>query len=136
MIVADAARLVGKKATVTVGRVLDGQVFAAIAPSDVAPVPITFESEAEKPTRAPSRKKAAAPGDEAIEAPESLVAEVGDEDALEPELAVDEPDPKQSTRLTSSTSWTSSPRTPRTASRSRRRRHGADRVVAVGARSP
>jgi hypothetical protein len=58
--VAGAAKLVGKRATVVVGRVLDGQAFATLAESgDAGDGPITFESEAEKPTRAPARRRAA-----------------------------------------------------------------------------
>ena len=65
VLVADAAKLVGKKATVTIGRVLEGQAFATlVAAGEPGEGPITFESEAEKPTRAPARRKqAAAPTD-------------------------------------------------------------------------
>ena len=57
-LVADAAKLVGKKATVTIGRVLEGQAFATlVAAGDAGEGPITFESEAEKPTRAPAKRK-------------------------------------------------------------------------------
>ena len=52
VVVADTAKLVGKKVKVVVGRVLDGQAFATLVDSGTAPTPITFESEAEKPTRA------------------------------------------------------------------------------------
>jgi len=58
VVVAGAAKLVGKKATVVVGRVLEGQAFASIPSGDAIDSPITFESEAEKPTRAPARRKA------------------------------------------------------------------------------
>ncbi|RDI74556.1 RNaseEG: ribonuclease, Rne/Rng family [Gaiella occulta] len=59
VIVADAARLVGRKAPVVIGKVLEGQAFATLAAEAAAEAagPITFESEAEKPTRAPARKK-------------------------------------------------------------------------------
>ena len=58
VLVADAAKLVGKKATVTIGRVLEGQAFARlVASGEAGEGPITFESEAEKPTRAPARRK-------------------------------------------------------------------------------
>ena len=60
VIVADAAKLVGKKATVTIGRVLAGQAFATLVDAgETVEEPITFESEAEKPTRAPARRKTA-----------------------------------------------------------------------------
>ncbi len=57
IVVAGAARLVGKKATVQVGRALEGQAFATLVTAEESSVPITFESEAEKPTRAPARRK-------------------------------------------------------------------------------
>jgi ribonuclease G len=59
VIVAGAATLVGKKASVLVGRTLEGQVFGTLVAADgsVAQGPITFESEAEKPTRAPAKRK-------------------------------------------------------------------------------
>ena len=58
VVVAGAAKLVGKKVSVTVGRVLDGIAFAVPADGTVLPTPITFEAEAEKPTRVASAKKA------------------------------------------------------------------------------
>ena len=58
VVVADAAKLVGKKATVRIGRVLDGQALATLIAPAAGTAPITFESEAEKPTRAPRRKPA------------------------------------------------------------------------------
>ena len=64
VLVAGAAKLVGKKATVTIGRVLEGQAFATLVPSgEAGEGPITFESEAEKPTRAPAKRKVTAPAD-------------------------------------------------------------------------
>ena len=60
VVVANAAKLVGKKVAVTVGRALQGVGYAAIADGATAPTPITFEAEAEKPTRAAPRKKAVA----------------------------------------------------------------------------
>ncbi len=73
VVVAGAAKLVGKKTKVVVGRVLDGQVLAAPLVDQPAEGPITFESEAEKPTRAPARRKAAAP-----DAPDSEAAEAAE----------------------------------------------------------
>ena len=68
VLVADAAKLVGKKATVTIGRVLDAQAFATlVASGGNGAGPITFESEAEKPTRAPAKRRVAA-ADEAADA--------------------------------------------------------------------
>ena len=57
IVVAEAAKRVGKKATVSVGRVLEGQAFATLVGGEEPAAPITFESEAEKPTRAPSRRR-------------------------------------------------------------------------------
>ena len=85
VVVADAAKLVGKKALVTVGRVLEGQAFASIVTADARPTPITFESEAEKPTRAPARRRAATAAAETVEP----VAADDLEDAAEPELEDD-----------------------------------------------
>jgi hypothetical protein len=64
--VAGAAKLVGKKANVLVGRVLEGQAFGTlVSEGETVEGPITFESEAEKPTRAPARRKTALPESEA-----------------------------------------------------------------------
>ena len=55
---ANAAKLVGKKVSVVVGRALDGVAYATLADATVpSTVSITFEAEAEKPTRAPRGKK-------------------------------------------------------------------------------
>ena len=62
VVVSGAAKLVGKKVSVTVGRVLDGVAFASLTESKDTRTPITFEAEAEKPTRAPSRRKTPAKG--------------------------------------------------------------------------
>ena len=87
VVVADAAKLVGKKASVTVGRVLEGQAFATLVAGEGAAAPITFESEAEKPTRAPARRKAddAAP-DEATPDEATPDEAAPDEAAVIPEL--------------------------------------------------
>jgi len=61
VIVGGAAKLVGKKAKVRIERVLDGSAYATLLVGGAAaPDAITFESEAEKPTRAPARAKRAA----------------------------------------------------------------------------
>jgi predicted RNA-binding protein with TRAM domain len=74
VIVSDAAKLVGKKAKVRVDRVFDGVAYASlVTPAKTgADGPITAESEAEKPTRAPRRKKpeSGEPVDKAEAAPE------------------------------------------------------------------
>jgi ribonuclease G len=61
VVVAGAGKLVGKKLSVTVGRVLNGVAYATPADAAALPTPITFEAEAEKPTRAPAAKKATPP---------------------------------------------------------------------------
>ncbi len=82
IVVAGAAKLVGKKVSVTIGRVLDGMAFGLPAEAVTTDEGITFEAEAEKPTRAPSRKKAPEPAEPAPEA--------------EPELELDlEPEPEE-----------------------------------------
>jgi ribonuclease G len=73
VVVADAAKLVGKKAKVTIGTVLEGQAFATLVAGEPAVPPITFESEAEKPTRAPARRKGDGAGAEGA-APEAETA--------------------------------------------------------------
>jgi predicted RNA-binding protein with TRAM domain len=81
--VADASQLIGKKAKIRVERVLDGMAYATL----VQPVtksaglaPITAEAEAEKPTRAPRKKKADEPQDKP-----------GAETAVADEPVLDEP---------------------------------------------
>ncbi len=92
IIVARAAKLVGKKVTVTVGRVLDGVAYATLADTPQAATPITFEAEAEKPTRAPSRRKVSTKESVAEAAVEESVEETDDqpeelEAVAEPESA-------------------------------------------------
>ena len=57
--VADASKMIGKKVKVRVERVLNGTAYATLVQpaAKVVEGPITAESEAEKPTRAPRRKK-------------------------------------------------------------------------------
>ena len=95
VVVAGAASRVGKKATVAVGRVLEGQAFATPVGGEAAAAPITFESEAEKPTRAPAKRrsgdaKAAAPAETAtlVEEPEASVLDALATDAS-PEPAIE-----------------------------------------------
>jgi ribonuclease G len=79
IVVAGAAKLVGKKVTATVGAVLESGAFAALADVDgPALTPITFEAEAEKPTRAPRGKKAAVAEPETEPEPEEAEAKPGE----------------------------------------------------------
>jgi predicted RNA-binding protein with TRAM domain len=78
VVVAGAAKLVGKKVSVSIGRVLDGVAFAALADGAVLPTPITFEAEAEKPTRVASAKKAEA--EKPAAAPRSRAKKVVEEE--------------------------------------------------------
>jgi ribonuclease E len=60
--VADASKLVGKKVKVRIERVLNGTAYATLVETAAQTAkkgegPITAESEAEKPTRAPRKKK-------------------------------------------------------------------------------
>jgi ribonuclease G len=91
VVVGGAAKLVGKRAKVRVERVLDGVAYATALSGVAAPAePITFESEAEKPTRAPSRaKKADAPAEDVEEIEESDEPEEPETGEAEPE---DEPE--------------------------------------------
>ena len=95
VVVGGAAKLVGKKAKVRVERVLDGVAYATALNGVEAPAePITFESEAEKPTRAPSRAKKAAETEElevaADTGPEAVEAD--EPEAEEPETGAAEPE--------------------------------------------
>ena len=92
VVVAGAANRVGKKATVAVGRVLEGQAFATPVGGEVAAAPITFESEAEKPTRAPAKRRSgdakAAPVETAtvVEEPEESVLDARGDRTPRPSL--------------------------------------------------
>ncbi|HJU47015.1 MAG TPA: Rne/Rng family ribonuclease, partial [Gaiellaceae bacterium] len=87
IVVAEAAKLVGKKARIRIGRVLEGQAFAILAGTVDAAAAITFESEAEKPTRAPRRKA----GEETV-APEPEAAAVAEPETPE---TPEEPEPEE-----------------------------------------
>jgi ribonuclease G len=58
VVVAGAAKLVGKKVALQVGRALEGAAYATLAQDLDGFSAITFEAEAERPTRAASRTKA------------------------------------------------------------------------------
>jgi ribonuclease G len=90
IVVADAAKRVGKKATVAIGRIVEGQAFATLVGGEEPAAPITFESEAEKPTRAPSRRKTS--DAKAAPAEEPTVAE---EDEQAADLPETEPEPEE-----------------------------------------
>jgi ribonuclease G len=80
--VADAAKLVGKKVKVQVERVLDGTAYATIVRrAKEADLPITAETEAEKPTRRPAAKKAEP---EVAEAAAAVVEAADTEEAAKP----------------------------------------------------
>ena len=87
--VADASKMVGKKVKVRVERVLNGTAYATLvqtAAQKVAEGPITAESEAEKPTRAPRKKKVEEP-----KAAEKPKAEAEVTEAVAEEPAAEEP---------------------------------------------
>jgi ribonuclease G len=108
--VANAAKLVGKKMKVRIDRVLNGTAYASLVqpPAGTVYTPITAEAEAEKPTRAPARRKAAAaeqtPAPEQPkpkQRPKAAAAEaVADEEpvAEQPEEQAAEQKPKRKTR--------------------------------------
>ena len=77
--VGGAARLVGKKVSTHVERVLDGVAYATLAGVAAEPAvaePITAEAQAEKPTRASRAKRVEAP-------PEAVVDTVASDDTAE-----------------------------------------------------
>ncbi len=91
VVVGGAAKLVGKKAKIRVERVLDGVAYASLlVGGEQASAAITFESEAEKPTRAPARPKK----DAAEPAPAGDELEVVDVVAEEAVEVDDEPEPE------------------------------------------
>jgi ribonuclease G len=108
--VGGAAKLVGKKVKVRIERVLDGTGYGTLVDAgarDSAAGPITAESEAEKPTRAPHPRKAAAkpttpavgPGEETPEEPGGSPAEVA---VAQPEAEAEaEPEPEKGAPETS-----------------------------------
>ena len=95
VVVGGAAKLVGKKAKVRVERVLDGVAYATALNGVEAPAePITFESEAEKPTRAPSRAKKTSETEEAEVEADAAPEATEPEDEEEPETGAAEPEPE------------------------------------------
>jgi ribonuclease G len=105
--VGGAAKLVGKKVSAHVERVLDGVAYATLAGVETdsqTAAPITAEAQAEKPTRASRAKKAEpAAKDEPVEAevvaePEAsgaeAVAETGEEEEAAAAAAAAQPSPE------------------------------------------
>ena len=93
VVVAGAAKLVGKKVTATVGSVLEGAAYATLADDVVADAtPITFEAEAEKPMRASRSKKEPLSAEAPVETATSPKVEIEDEledDAESTEVSAD-----------------------------------------------
>ena len=78
VVVAGASKLVGKKVKARIGRALEGVAYATLADAEVVTAsPITFEAEAEKPTRASRSKKETDAAPE-LEAPIELSADDDD----------------------------------------------------------
>jgi ribonuclease G len=98
VVVADAAKLVGKKVKVRIVAIMDGVAVGALVEAPKQVDPITAEAEAEKPTRAVRRTTKAAVTGEAVDA--DADAE-GEEAALEADDAAEEPAPRRPARRTS-----------------------------------
>ncbi len=99
VIVGGAAKLVGKKVSVRVERVMDGVAYASLLTTDQAgSVPITAEEEAEKPTRA-RRSTAKTPLDEE-EAEEAVDEEPEEEEESEPVAVAEGEEPAKPKRKT------------------------------------
>jgi len=96
VVVAGAAKLVGKKVSATIGCVLEGAAYAALSDGPiVAAAPITFEAEAEKPMRASRAKKDVPASDELLEVVpvvEDAVEEPAAEEVEEVEVGTAESD--------------------------------------------
>ncbi len=93
--VGGAAKLVGKKVSIRIARVLDGTAYAVLADGRPAAMaaPITAEAQAEKPTRASRAKKPEAEEERAVEV--ETVAQPPEE---EPSEVESEAPPKKKTR--------------------------------------
>ena len=103
VVVADAAALVGKRLKVRVERVLDGRAYAVLMrKSKEAPLPLTAEGEAEKPTRKPPARKSATAGagTHAAEAePEAAEPEVGEAEVFQPDVAEPESEAEETSEV-------------------------------------
>ncbi|HET7566487.1 MAG TPA: Rne/Rng family ribonuclease [Gaiellaceae bacterium] len=92
VVVADGAGLVGKRLKVRVERVLDGTAYGVLSRKTKAvPEPLTAEAEAEKPTRKPPARKAAA-GEASSEAVDADDGELEAEAAETAETVVEAPE--------------------------------------------
>jgi ribonuclease G len=87
VVVADAAKLVGKKVQVRIIAVMDGAAYAVQVGTEQAEPPITAEAEAERPTRSRRAPKAAA---SEAETETDVDADEGEEDE-EPKAAAPAP---------------------------------------------
>jgi predicted RNA-binding protein with TRAM domain len=97
--VADASKLVGKKVKVQIERVLDGTAYATLVTGEEkVEEPITAEREAERPTRAPSRTKAAPKKEEPEAKTELAAAPKPKGPASKTTEETDEAKPKKKTR--------------------------------------
>ena len=82
VVVADAAKLVGKKVKAQITRVQPGTAYATIAKTGKdGATPITAEGEAEKPTRKPAGKAPAMPAEDKAAAQEDEALETGTDDS-------------------------------------------------------
>jgi ribonuclease G len=91
VVVAGAAKLVGKTVKARVSRLVDGAAYATMLGEPAAEAPITAEREAEKPTRASRAKSATAkPVAEAKAEP----AEAAVDEVVDDEVADDEVEPE------------------------------------------
>src|SRR5207244_3585776 len=107
VIVAGAASQVGKKVKARIARAVDGAVYATLADAPRVEAPLTAEAEAEKPTRKPPARKAAAAVEEAEAPLEEEEEEEEEEEDVEGEAEPvegeadgegEEPKPKKRTR--------------------------------------
>ena len=106
VIVADAAKLVGKTVNARVNRVLDGTAYATMVGTPTVAAPITAEREAEKPTRASRAKPAPEKPVEEAKPVQEAKAEPAEAETEEPEAEAAEaaedgaeaPAPKKKTR--------------------------------------
>jgi len=101
--VAGASKQVGKKVKVRIERVLNGAAYATLVQTAAQTAkqgdgPITAESEAEKPTRAPRKRKVEAAKPEAEAAEEPVAEEPEPEPEAKAETVEEAPKPKKKTR--------------------------------------